>query len=519
MHKQEKLPLLIDKISDVIWSYNFKRQCYNYISPSVLKLRGFTAEEAMLEGMHDSLEQEDYLYIVNHLGPRIKRFEEGDSSFETLTTEVRQICKDGSKKWVEMVTTLVKNEQGKVDEIVGVSRDISQRKKEEELLLDTRNFLDTTFNFTGTGIALVHENGTLLNINKGFGKMLGYPKSYIIGKSLYDFIVDGDESCVREVFEMAYNERELEKQTEIRLKNLQNQVVWGLITISGVKSMKDRCTHWVMQIQDTTDRKKSDEIIRLLNTNLQLKNNEMEQLVYVTSHDLRSPLVNIQGFSKELELSFKEAKKLFRGIADEQPHQDQLTVIEKDIFEAFEYINISIRKMDRLLSGLLQYSRLGKQMSQVRLINMNELIADVFKNFEYIIKTKELTIEIAQLESCRAREDLINQAFSNLLGNALKYLDPKRKGQIKITSATEDDYIVYCLEDNGIGIEKQDQKRIFELFCRLNPQMGEGEGLGLSEVKKILDINHGKIHLESEPGQGSRFFVFLPKKEKAEKTF
>lgn len=512
------LQWLINSVDDVLWLYSLEQQCFLYISPSVYNIRGFTPQEAMQEALHESLEEEDYMYVANHLGPRIQRFEQGEAEFGSMKTEVRQIHKNGSHVWVEMSTTLIKNTEGKVVQIAGVSRDISNRKKQEQVLQDTKSFLETTFNFTSTGIALLHENGKIINTNKGFGRMLGYPPEFLMGKSLYDFIVQGDESCIRELFQLAIKEREMERQSEIRLVNIHGEIVWGLITLSGVLSVQDNAMRWVIQIQETTERKKSDEIIRLLNADLQLKNKEMEQLVYVTSHDLRSPLVNIRGFNQELSYSFEEAKKLFQQQSS-QEMMEELARIEKDIQESFQYINISINKMDKLLGGLLQYSRLGKKMSSPGVVNMNELMADVVKNFEYIIKTKDLKIEIGTLHHCWAREEMINQAFANLLGNALKYLDPKRKGHISMSSDLTHDYVVYTLEDNGIGIEPEYHQKIFDLFCRLNPQICEGEGLGLSTVKKILELNHGKICLESEPGKGSRFLVWLPQeKEKAEKT-
>jgi signal transduction histidine kinase len=106
---------------------------------------------------------------------------------------------------------------------------------------------------------------------------------------------------------------------------------------------------------------------------------------------------------------------------------------------------------------------------------------------------------------------MIDQLFSNLVGNALKYLDTDRKSKIHISGTVDNDRSIYCVEDNGIGIEPNHQSKIFELFHRLNPDdSAGGDGLGLTIVTRILDRNKGSIWLESEKGKGSRFFVSLP---------
>jgi signal transduction histidine kinase len=253
---------------------------------------------------------------------------------------------------------------------------------------------------------------------------------------------------------------------------------------------------------------------------LEEKNKELEQVIYVTSHDLRSPLVNIQGFGQEMDYSLRELRSLMNQIDNiPQDIKNKINVIfQEDIRESLKYIEAGTAKMDSLLSGLLKLSRVGRMPAVFDFIDMNRLIADILNAFEFQLKEKEVKLRVEQLPPCFGNEMQINQLFSNLVSNALKYLDPGRPGIISITGTAgtkepEENGVVYCVADNGIGIPGEYQTKIFEIFYRLNPLETQGEGLGLTIVSKIVSRHNGRLWVESEPGKGSRFFVSLPKSD------
>ena len=166
--------------------------------------------------------------------------------------------------------------------------------------------------------------------------------------------------------------------------------------------------------------------------------------------------------------------------------------------------------MDLLLSGLLRLSRLGRAALNIQSLNMNKLVFDITQSFEYRMKEIGVTMKIDELPSCLGDETQINQVFSNLLDNALKYLNPGQTGIIKIYGRKENGHALYYVEDNGIGIASEHQDKIYEIFHRLNPSTTKGEGLGLTISRKIIDRHAGKIWVKSKLGKGSKFFVSLP---------
>ncbi|MHB8910297.1 MAG: sensor histidine kinase [Syntrophales bacterium] len=262
---------------------------------------------------------------------------------------------------------------------------------------------------------------------------------------------------------------------------------------------------------EIAERVRVEEERAQLTAALATKNTELEQLVYVASHDLRSPLVNIDGYGRELAAAIEDLRRTLAGVpaaAEILPLVAPL--LEADIPEALRFIRSSTSKMDALLKGLLRLSRSSRAALTIESLDMNELISNVVDSFEFQIREAGVALEVGDLPPCRSDALQVNQVFSNLLSNALKYLDAQRPGVIRISGRTEGKRSMYCVEDNGIGIAPEHLDKIFELFHRLDPKLCEGEGLGLTIVKQILDRLEGTIRVESDIGLGSRFSVALP---------
>jgi signal transduction histidine kinase len=245
---------------------------------------------------------------------------------------------------------------------------------------------------------------------------------------------------------------------------------------------------------------------------LSFRNAELQSIVYTVSHDLKSPLVNIKGFSEELEVQVCKLIKHLSLVELPPPmRQEVLPLLEEEIPKSLHFIQASTLKMKGLLDGFLRVSKIRSSPIQKDTLDMNALVKSVLATMQYQIETGGVTVTVDELPPCVGDSGQINQVISNLVDNALKYRDQNRPGAIHISGRRERDCVTYWVKDNGIGIDPRHQDRVFEMFHRLDPNCPvSGDGLGLTIVSRILDRHQGRIRLESEPGKGSTFYISLP---------
>lgn len=262
--------------------------------------------------------------------------------------------------------------------------------------------------------------------------------------------------------------------------------------------------------RDISDQTEAEEDREKLLGKLEAKNKELQSLLYISSHDLQSPLVNIRGFSGELKNSCKQLHQTLSEFGKDEIEK-RVDPYLKDIDQALYFIDTGAGKMQQLIEGLLKLSRVGSVELTMQPVHMNALIHSIVESMNFQIQQSGTEVEIADLPACQSDLYQVNQVFSNLLDNALKFLDPSRPGKIKITGEQKVNVCEYRIIDNGIGIEPEHHSKIFEIFHRLDPEGPvKGLGLGLSIVLRILDKLDGSIELESRPEIGSAFIVTLP---------
>jgi PAS domain S-box-containing protein len=386
-------------------------------------------------------------------------------------------------------------------------------------LSDTEERLRAILQTAVEGIITIDERGIVESMNPAAEKTFGFRAEEVVGKNVSVLMPSPyREEHDRYVANYLHSgqARIIGIGREVIGQRKDGTVFPMDLAVSEVRLAERRL--FTGFVRDISERKKAEARLAALAQSLAEKNKELETIVYVASHDLRSPLVNIQGFSRELKHACDRLRKGLDGQANCEtvgvsiPGFDpQLTtILREDIPEALEYIQAGVVKIDALLAGFLRYSRLGKAALRIERLKMNTLLDAIQQTMEFQIQKVGATIAIDPLPDCFGDAIQVNQVFSNLLDNAIKYCHPDRQPSIRVTGGIEGHRSVYAVRDNGIGIARDHQAKIFEIFHRLNPSLGEGEGLGLTIAQRILERQNGRIWVESEPGVGSCFFVSLP---------
>jgi signal transduction histidine kinase len=247
-------------------------------------------------------------------------------------------------------------------------------------------------------------------------------------------------------------------------------------------------------------------------------NEDVQRFAYIVSHDLRAPLINIMGFtSEQATLRDQISDSLFpRAPGAHIPGQagdgdaKAGKILLEDFDEALGFIKSSIDKMDRLINAILDLSRQGGRRFQIEPVDMNALLQAIADNNAHRLLEADADLVIEDLPSLESDRLAVEQIFSNLIDNAVKYLRGGVPGQIKVNARRAGSFIVYMVEDNGRGISPDDHKRIFELFRRAGVQDQQGEGIGLANVKALVRRLGGVVTVESELGAGTVFKVTLP---------
>jgi signal transduction histidine kinase len=259
---------------------------------------------------------------------------------------------------------------------------------------------------------------------------------------------------------------------------------------------------------ELTERKRAEAALEQINE-------EMKNFAYIVSHDLRAPLVNIKGFSDELNRSIKEIHPLLEKYLDrvgEKDKQRTEELLKKDIPEALVFIGSSVTRMDALINSILKLSRLGRNELKPELVRTKDIVQTLLESLTHQIDMHKAEVTIGHLPDIIMDKTAAEQLFGNLLDNALKYLEPSRPGKIEITAKENAGDIQFTIRDNGRGIAKEDTLKVFELFRRVGRQDVPGEGMGLTYVNTLVRRLGGRIWCESELGAGTAFKFTIPNK-------
>jgi PAS domain S-box-containing protein len=308
-----------------------------------------------------------------------------------------------------------------------------------------------------------------------------------------------------------------------------------LLNASSVRDAKGNYIRSRTTLIDITERKRAEDAMRRLSEGLEEsvrartselaeayrelihRNSENEMFVYSVSHDLRSPLVNLQGFSRELEKGSQGLAGLLEAEAVPAEIRDRArSILSGKMNQSLGFIRNAVLRLSGIIDALLRLSRAGRVEYRWQTIDMDRLAAHVVGATQSTITERGASVRVGRLPTTWGDRNAVEQLLANLVANALTYLDPTRPGQIEIGCLPQgareisDGFHGYYVRDNGLGIAEAHQQKIFQAFQRAHPGVGSGEGLGLAIVARVAERHRGRVWVESCPGQGSTFFFALP---------
>lgn len=419
----------------------------------------------------------------NHTHYLQKFFSNPESRQMGGNKELYALKKGGAMFPVEIGLNPLENDEG--ISVIASIIDISERKRASEQF---RLVVESAPN----AMILVDNRGQIVMINKQTEILFEYSREDLIGKKV-EILVPARFKDIHLKHRETFYEKPLTRSMgagrdlyAVKKNGLEFPIEIGLNLIPQEKE-----NYVLVSIIDITERKKTEAKFKEYTKNIEDKNKELEQFTYIASHDLRTPVNNIIGLISLL-------------------NEDESVKLNDNLSKKLNYIEQSTLRMEELIKGLLDYSRLGKNPELIE-VDFNKLVHEVLDDFRISIKNKHATIEINSLPSIRVYELEIRLLLQNLIGNALKYIKENTFPHIKISAQLVDSFWQFEVSDNGIGIPQNQQDKIFLLFQRLHTQQEyEGIGIGLAHCKKILELHNGEIWVESEQGIGSKFHFSIP---------
>jgi len=494
--RQHLIESVLDTEPGTVYIYDLQENRNVFVNRDWLISYGYSPEETQ--------DDENLLVKVIHPDdlPRILehhnqlRNTKDDNSYIEIDYRIRR--KDGTWRWVQSRDTVfIRNSEGQATQLLGILHDITERRMVQDALRESERKYRELFENMTSGFA-VHEmiydeqgkpiDYRYLEINPAFEKLTGVPVDVLLGKTVKEVLPNTEDYWIEKSGKVAMTgepiayinfSRELGKYYDTYLFSA------GKDTFAVV-------------FNDVTEKIKAQEEVQKLNEELkervrelEASNDELTQFTYTVSHDLKSPLVTINGYLGYIE-------------------QDALSGNIDRLKQDTQRIQEAVNKMHALLTELLELSRIGRMMNEPEDIPFANLVKDALDIVHGQLEANQVTVHTQpNLPIIHGDRQRLIEVLQNLIENAVKYMGDQANPQIEIgQQGNEDEKIIFFVRDNGIGIAPEYHERIFGLFNKLDAQ-SEGTGIGLALVKRIVEFHRGRIWVDSEVGEGATFFFTL----------
>lgn len=441
--------------------------------------------------------------------------------------------KDGHEIPVEISLSPVGS--GEQAHVLAVVRDVRARREAEEELRASQARFAGILAIAEDAIVSVDSAQRIILFNQGAEKIFGYAAGEVLGKPLDLLLpprsVEVHRRHMAEFARVGSVARRMGERSEVFGRRKDGTEFPAEASISKLELHGE--TVFTAMLRDITDRKRVEEAVRRLNEDLERrvqertaelaesnrqlaqKNEENETFVYSVSHDLRSPLINLEGFSRELALVCKDVRAILADSAlPPQVRERGLALLDGSMAESVRYIQTAVGRLSGIIDALLRLSRAGRVVYQRQWIDLNAAVARVVEAMKSTIAQRGAEVTVRELPPAWGDSTAVELVFANLIGNALNYLDPSRPGRVEVgcTDGEAPGGVAhtYYVRDNGLGIPESYVPKLFQAFQRLHPERAKGEGMGLAIVRRVVERHGGKVWVESAPGVGTTFYVTLP---------
>ncbi len=371
-----------------------------------------------------------------------------------------------------------------------ISKLFAKKKLSKDPSNDTR--FRSIFELAPDGILVLDLTGKVTLANKAYFRLTGYPLGEVIGRHITQLQASQVKDLQKylKVFAAILAGKEAEPLIARYLRS-NGKLGWVEARATLIKTGLIS-GEVVVILRDITEAKEYEEELTRMNVELGRSVKELDDYTFAVSHDLKAPLRTIDSFSSFLL-------------------DDYSDILDDTGKEYLIRINSAIERMKTLIEDLLTISRVGRKFTEFEFVNLNKLIGEIEDDHKTLILEKDCEIILSELPIIKTQRIWIKQVFSNLVSNGLKFNQSKNP-KIWIKHEEQEESHLFSVKDNGIGIEKRHEEKIFSLFQRLHTQEEyPGSGAGLTICKKIVESLGGKIWFESEIDKGTTFFFTLLK--------
>jgi PAS domain S-box-containing protein len=490
---KERFQSLIESTSDWIWEAN-RDLIFTYSSPQVKYLLGYEPQEIVGRKITDIVNQEDIQQVERIFGEALQ------SGKPIVQAESWLIDKDGQKKLHEISSFPFFDNRDTVQGFRTVSRDITERKRAQLALSLSEQSFRAIANYTYSWEIWLSSKGTHFWTNPAVERITGYTveECTMIAGYPRSLVYQEDLNIYDEIIKSALNQSS-GKDKEIRIKTKDGNRIWVSVSWQPIYDDRGNWQGVRLSLVDCEERKVAQEL-------LAEKKEELESILYATSHDFRTPIINIDSFTYILRENVEQIKNEITKLQF-SPKLGKL--LHDGILEIVNSIHDNVRRLDTIVTGLLQVSRIEEPKPE-QIDNMNEILTKIVELFSHWTNEISAKINIKPLPGCIADRSQVKIIFIHLISNSLKFQQQGRPLEITISGRKTKFQSIYCIEDNGMGIPDEYQPEIFKMFHQVSPEHVGGKGIGLTLCSRLAHRNGGKIWVKSEQGSGSKFFVALP---------